>query len=488
MARPQFELSSPIRFVIPVGGLVDIPTGMYLRGTHDQRVLLGGLAPITGFVGPGNSFKTTLAESLLISAINRMISTCFETTANKYDTEANTNETRVNRIASNFEYLEGLDLINEGIWMPTSIENYSGNKWFAQLKQNLTDRLDPKNKHELFETAFLGRDGVTPHKVMAPWFSLVDSLTKFSVDVVDDMLEKTELGSSDANTLYMKLGLAKQRLLMEVPYLSSKGMNYFMFTGHIGKTITIPTGPTAQPDRKQLQHMNQGEVIKGVSNNFFYLTHNCWLMNSARPYLDKNTKGPLYPPNQGEEIAGDLDLNIVTAKILRGKNGGSGFALELLMSQSEGFLIPLTEFHHVKENGHYGMIGNDRTYALELYPDVKLGRTTIRQLLREDRKLRRAVEITSQLKQISDFHRHLRPQLVEPGDLRRILEEKGYDWNWLLDNTRSWHTLNDEQHPDYPLSTLDLCRVAKGEYHPYWLEADCKTVKQKYADLKIGKK
>ena len=132
------------------------------------------------------------------------------------------------------------------------------------------------------------------------------------------------------------------------------------------------------------------------------------------------------------------------------------------------------------------MEGSDRNYNLALYPEVSLSRTTVRQKLREDKKLQRALEITSQLCQLEEFHRHLKDELLSPAELRKAIEEKGYDWNWLFENTRSWHTLNDEQHPGFPLSTYDLCRVARGQYHPYWLENDNKTVKPEYLKKKVA--
>lgn len=210
------------------------------------------------------------------------------------------------------------------------------------------------------------------------------------------------------------------------------------------------------------------------------------MIHSARPFINQGTKAPEYPYQPGDEVAGDLDLNIVTMKQLRGKNGSSGFSIELLVSQSEGVLGSLSEFHYVKKSNRYGLEGNDRNYSLALYPEVSLSRTTVRQKLREDKKLQRAMEITSQLCQLEEFHRHLKDELLSPAELRKAIEEKGFDWNWLLENTRSWHTLNDEQHPGFPLSTYDLCRVAKGEYHPYWLSDDKRTVKPEYLKKKVA--
>ena len=94
--------------------------------------------------------------------------------------------------------------------------------------------------------------------------------------------------------------------------------------------------------------------------------------------------------------------------------------------------------------------------------------------------MRRALYITSQLAQMQLFMPKHRETLLHPDELYKALSEKGVDWDWLLENTRGWPTLEDEKTPDYPLSTLDICRWARGEYHPYWLQDDCKTVKPEY--------
>jgi hypothetical protein len=50
-------------------------------------------------------------------------------------------------------------------------------------------------------------------------------------------------------------------------------------------------------------------------------------------------------------------------------------------------------------------------------------------------------------------------------------------------NTRGWWTLdNDKQEVPF-LSTLDLLRMRKGLYHPYWLAEDKRTILT-YAEIK----
>lgn len=485
--RPTMNLPPPVMYAMTVGSLLDIPTGEYLKGTHDQNVFLGGIGNITGIVGPGNSFKTTIMRYMVFSALSRMYRVAKdELYYAPYDTEINTHEHRLLNLCWSFEVFKDKNLIEEGLLNPTNKTVYLGNEYWAAVKKYLKEKREDK-KARKFKTAFLSRDKVTPMEILCPTFNDFDSLSQFITADVDDTMDKVELGDSAGNTIFMRQGLAKTRMLMEMPSVAGANMNFFLFTGHIGQKINMPTGPGTPPPRKQLQHMRQDEVIKGVTNNFFYLLHNCWLIDLASPAINQATKAPEYPYEPGDEVEGDLDLNKVRMKQLRGKLGTSGFSIELYVSQREGVLPYLSEFNYIKTNDRYGLEGNDRNYNLALMPEVSLSRTTLRKKFRESHALQRAVEITSQLLQLKIFHPLLKPTLMDPEELYKSIKEKGYDWDFLLNETRSWHTLDDEEHPGYPLSTLDLCRVARGEYHPYWLEKDCKTIKPEYAKKKIGK-
>lgn len=483
MERPSLRQPAPVMYAIPTGALMDIPTGEYLAGTHDQQVLLAGLSFITGIVGPGNSFKTTIMRYMILSALARTYKTVTGLYYSSYDTEINTHENRNRNLSWSFDVFKGKDIQDEGVWQLTNKAVYQGNEYWMEVKKYLKDKATEK-KPKLYETAFLDRDHVSPMKVLTPTFNDIDSLSQFITADVEKTMETTELSDSAGNTIFMRQGLAKSKMLLEMPQVAAQGFNFFSFTAHTGDKINIPSGPGAPPPRKQLQYMPGDTVIKGVSNNFFYLLHNCWLVTGARPFLNKDTKAPEYPIDSSDQVAGDLDLNIVTLKQLRGKNGGSGFSIELIVSQKEGVQASLSEFHYLRRIGQYGMVGNSTNYTMALYPDVSLSRTKVRSKISQDPKLRRALEITSQLAQLEEFHRHMKPELISPEELHKALIEKGYDWDWLLTHTRSWHTLDDEKHPGYPLSTYDFCRVAKGQYHPYWLEADCKTVKPHYQKLK----
>lgn len=485
MARPAVRLPLPVKILIPVGAGLDISTGYFIRGTHDQYVLNGGVGAVTGAVGPGNSNKTTITRFMEFSALSKVIHTCLDDTWGiTYDTETNAHENRQSHLAAGIRGLDAFDIIGNKIWQLTDRTEYSGDEAYMLLKKALIDKRKDK-RAKLYPTAFLNREGGVL-ETLPPTFSDIDSLTKFTSENVDKTLEGTMLSDSKNNTAFMQAGLAKTKMLGEIPSLCSGAMHYFFFTAHIGKSgPEMGAGPGTPPPRKQLQGMPQGEVIKGVTNDFFYLMQNCWLFHSCRPYLNKTTKAPEFPYEPGDEVSGDNDLQIVTLRQLRGKAGGTHYSIEIVVSQRDGVLASLSDFNLIRDENYFGLIGGDKNYHCALYPDVKLSRTTIRKKLREDPKLERAIEIVSQMKQIEQYHPNLKGLMLSPEELYSKITEAGYDWNFILNETRSWHTFDDERAPGWPLSTVDLNRMAQGLYHPYWLEADKKTLKPEYVKKKL---
>lgn len=485
MSRPTCILSPNVMFCVPVGAGLDLSTGEYLVGTHDQRVLLGGVSLITGVVGGGNTFKTTLIRFMEYSLIDRLYPTAKDDLYfNPFDTEINTHSQRLINLYRYYNNLRNKDLVSEGLLAPTNKNMYSGNTHWDKVKTETRDRMKDRRK-TLYDTAFLERDGVTPFKTVCPWVYDYDSLTHFITADVEKTMEETELGDSEANAMFLRQNLVKARMLMEMPSVAGSGGAFFFFTAHIGEQNQIGGRPNQAPPRKQLTGLRQNEKIKGVSNNFFYLLHNCWLVEKVEPAWTKD-KTPEYPYEPGDETVGDQDLQLLKLKQLRGKNGGSNFFVEVYVSQREGLLPYLSDFAFIKNNGRFGLVGDQQNYALALVPDVKISRTKVRQKLRESHALQRAVEILAQMGQLAIYHPTLKKYFINPEALYTNLIERGYSWDFLLNETRSYHTLNDEEAPGFPLSTLDLLRIAHGDYHPYWLEKDCKTLVPMYAKKKIG--
>lgn len=477
--KQEFEEADDIKLLLNIGAGFDIPTGQYITGIHGESILLGGLGWLTAVVGRGNTFKTTIEVFQMLSVCDKLMSTC-GTSMSSYDTEMNVHRFRLKTMTKWFKHLWDKDILNDGTWVITDKIKYYGDKWFEKLKSFLESKL--KNKKELTATApFWNRDRTGPVKVTIPTFSMVDSISEFETSDVAKIQDENLLGESGGNLIHARQGLAKTRFMMEIPTLAGANNHFFLLTAHLGEVFNMAAGPYAPPPIKKLQHMPQNEKIVGVTNKFFFLMNNCWHAVSARPLINASTKAPEYPRDSDENNdTGNTDLNIVTLKQLRGKSGPSGITLEVIVSQTEGVLASLTEFNYIKDMDRFGLGGNLQNYYLEIYPEVKLSRTTVRRKLEEDEKLKRAMNITSELCQMHQYYRGMKHELCTATELYEGIKQLGFDWDFILEKTRGWYTLNNDDHPSlYFLSTLDLCRIVKGTYFPYWMNDD-KSIKKEF--------
>lgn len=473
-----------VKLLLNIGATMDIPTGFYVRGHRGNRVLLGGLGQLTGMTGIGNSFKSTIMHFMMLSAADRLCSTT-ETSMSTYDTEINIHEHHLHELTQQFVSFKGKNIINDGTWVITDKTVYYGDEWFEKIKEYLDNK--KKNAPKItYVTPFMDRNG-EPLSVVLPTFSEVDSFSTFETSDVAKIQDENELGASGGQMIHMRQGLSKLRFLMEMPNLGGATNHYTLLSAHLGKETAIASGPFAPPPTKKLQHMKQGDKIKGVTDQFFFLTNNFWQTQSVAPLTvgDYSSKTVMYPRDKEDNSKGEVDLNVVSIKLLRGKSGPSGTSLDLVISQKEGLLPTLTEYHHLKTQEDEWFNGNKQNFRLDIYPDVNLSRTTIRGKIENDPKLCRAINITSELCQIKTCLKEYKHLMLTPKELYDKLKEKGYDWDFILGNTRSWYTLDDDKHPTlYPLSTLDLLCMATDipheHYHPYWLEDDNKTVKKEF--------
>lgn len=460
----KFNQGPIIKPMFNIGALLDIPTGSWVTGLHGESILNGGLGFITGMVGIGNNFKSTLLHYMMLSAFSRVCE-AYLTVMTTYDTEINVHEGRLLELSKRFGSFKNINIIEDMLWIITDKTVYSGDEFFEILKEDLDKKKKNANDYKV-DTPFLDRDGKSLFKMLLPTFGVVDSLTEFQSKSELKMLDENSLGDAGANTFHMRSGLIKHRFLMEMPQLSGSAYHYTGITGQLGKDIPIPSGPggMAVPVKK-LHYLKNGDKMKGVTDKFTFATNNCWHSYNAVPLINQSTKEPEYPNELGS-FSGDTDLNLVSLKMLRSKSGPTGYGIDLIVSQREGVLPELSEFHFIKSMDRYGISGSLQHYALDLYPGCKVQRTTIRNKLDTDPLLRRAVNITAELCEMKYFMPHI--EILEPKVLYEILEKKGYDWKALL-ATRGYWTLNNETHPIPFLSTMDLVNMANDKYKPYWM-------------------
>lgn len=485
LLRPAFAMAPLHKAMINIGAGLDIPTGTFLEGAYGEYVLNGGVANVTGIAGQGNSFKSTLMDFMIAMCMFRIHPL---STASEYDTEMNKHEWRL-RVLQRFIMLylgmadEAPDLFDQGRMVITDKTMHTGDEWYEILREYLINKR--KNaKSIMANTPFLDRDGKSFMQMLIPTFTGVDSFSQFITQNAMKLQEENNIGESGTNMLNMQQGRAKAQFLMEIPGLAQAAYNYVFLSVHIGEEFNLDPH---NPKQKKLQYLKQGQKIKGAPEGFMFLTNNCWMASSATILKAEDGNGPLYPRDSDDKLKSDTDLNAITLALLRGKSGMSGLPQQIVISQSEGVLPAMTEFHHlrqVKEKGsdkRYGFNGNLQNYEMDLLPGVRLSRTAARGKIDENLQLRRALNISMELCQMQQLW-HGGDQSIQatPAELYTVLKDKGYDWNDLL-NTRGWWCLDndDPKHAQPFLSSMDLLRMAKGLYHPYWMDEN-KKVKEAY--------
>ena len=455
-----FKQTDPVKILFSVGATLDLSTGGFIPGLKGDMILCGGLAPINGITGPGNSFKSALMHFLILTVLNRYK----EAMGIEYDTEGTLTLQRLITIAEECAPELVSQLIEMSKFILTDMTRYDGGEFFNLAKEVLLPRVNGKDKK--IATPFLDPITKEPIHCYAPVIFGIDSYSLFQAKNVQ-AIQDNEIGDKSRNMEYMRDGQAKTAMLMELPTLAAKSGSNWIMSAHLGER---PQLDPMQPLRKQLAFLKANLKLKNVPEKFMFLTNNLWYMENAGPLLDEN-KGPKYPRNSNDKNKGDTDLMVIRIVNLRPKSGPAGIPLHLVVSQRDGILRDMTHFYYSKEiNKEYGWGGHNRGYYLHLLPDLTMNRNQVRENIDEHPKFRRALEITSELCQYFNLNPDVSPDLFcTPEQLYKDIIAMGYDWNILLE-TRGYWTFDHYTNPVPPLSTLDLINMRAGIYRPWWYD------------------
>lgn len=474
------------KVLINIGACFDIPTGALITGKKGETLINGGLSPTTAIIGAGNNYKSTILNYFGLAACDRIIEGCGHSAMTTYDTEVNTSLDRLETLSNRFQHIPENPITGpDSIWSVMDKSTITADKWTDSIFKYMEDKAkDSKMVIEL--ECFKDPYSDTPLKIPVPTFGVIDSLTEFEASSTMNLLTDN-LDSSDTNTYAMKQGAFKTKFISQLPRLCNSSNTYLLLTAHLGEKIDMATGPAKynQPTKK-LQYLKSADNIKGVSGKFTFLLTGAWAANTASKLNNPTTKLAEYPLDNTIDSV-ETELNTVRLTQLRSKFGPSGINVVTVVSQDEGVLPTLTEFHNIKENKPknspgFGMGGNDRTYFLEIYPDVNLSRTTIRVKIDSDPMLRRAINITSEIQQLGLYHK---PSLDADNlnctmkELYDDIKALGFDWDMIL-KTREYWTINQYTNPIPYLSSVDLLKMRKGLYFPYFLNPEDKTIKKEY--------
>lgn len=457
----NFKKAPEVRPMLNIGCLLDIPTGSYLKGKHGESILNGGLSYLTGIGGRGNTYKSTIGHFMVLRILDRYS----KTQGLIYDTENSLTYQRIDHLASSYPTFKETNVTDSGRMGILDKDTIVGDQWFADWKDVISKR---KKEKDDATTPFISRDGVNI-KTKKPFICELDSFSQMDIQVVDEMLDRGNIGSSKLNTEALKTASAKSQMLVQLPGLTGiTSGSYLIMTAHVGDEHQLD--PYAPPAKK-LAFLKGKVKFKRVPENFTFLTNNLWYSTQSNVMINQSTKAPEFPRNKKDDLKGDTDLMLVSLINVRAKSGPTGLPVEIIVSQSDGVHVGLTEFYYIKTHNRYGLGGNDRSYYLELVPDVNLQRTTIRGTIDNDIKIQRALEITSEMAQMQNMWHHLPEDfIVDPATLYEGLKSKGYDWDILLSQTRGYWVFEEEEKKNtkYFLSTMDLLNMYHGTYVPYW--------------------
>lgn len=462
----RFKPAPKIRPMLNVGCLFDIPTGAYRLGKHGEHILNGGLSPITGIGGRGNTYKSTIAHFKVLRTLDRHRGS----SAVVYDTEESLSIERLYQLAHWMPNIGGHDLEDAGRMILTAKQTMKGNEFFDEFRSEMRERKKEEEKVKK-TTPFVDRSGDLI-RAFPPFLSEVDSFSQMDIEALEKLYDNHEVGESGLNVEALKSAAAKSQMMMQLPGVTNTAGGYMILTAHVGDEHQLD--PYAPPAKK-LSFLKGKVKFKRVPENFTFLTNNCWYCLSATVLVNDRTKAPEFPRGPDDDLKGDTDLMKITLQNLRGKSGPTGMPITIIASQSEGVHVGLTEFYYLKTEGNrFGLGGHDKSYYLELVPDVKMQRTSVRGKIDSDPRIKRALEITSEMCQIKDIWHHEGSELVvDPKDLYEGLKTKGYDWDTLLNTRGYWMFEEDVADDELPfLSTMDLLKMYQGEYHPWWYPKD----------------
>lgn len=458
-----------------IGSMFDLPNSSLIQGKWGNTFINGGLWGTDAIIGPNNSFKSTISKHKLIMMLNNYPMG----NGMSLDTEiSGTGPARYQELSQGYPNVENYDWASNTRWMYMTNAEYKGDVWWSLYKEYAENKVSKENKKKnTFTTPFIDSKGEYVQYV-APTTVEIDSLSQLTARNVEDKYEELDASDSKRNMEDMASAKAKSKIVRDMPVISRSTSSQIILTAHVGEKKDLDQYNPSMP-KFQLQKGNR--TVKYVPEAFLFNMNNVYEIITAKPLLNQTTKGPEYPKTPGDEFKGDTDLMELTITILRGKGGSTGLTFPLLCSQVEGVLMGLSDFYFLKCN-KFGFEGNDRTYAIDLYPDCSLSRTTVRQKIDTDYRLRRALRLQADLllmqlvrKTNCNFPKE---RICTPKELYEDIKKLGYDWNELLDTYNEWKFREEEQ--DKPTLTIyDLLNMRAGVYTPYWHQEAWKKTKPK---------
>ena len=451
MLLDAFRKEVPYCPYINTGTLFDLATGKYRQSTTGGWVLDGGLSQCLGIMGRAQTFKSSLAGSLLA----RALSVHPQAEAIVYETEG--------AVASEERYDDFVPQdspVRERIVFHSATD-YNLTNFYDDFTEAVETKL--KNKKDyMVESPFLNPKTGKPYKIWIPTFILVDSFSRARTGKGEEQYGDTSIDDSALNSSWLVEGNFKSRIMSDMPTRAAKAGIYVIMTAHVGEKYIL--NPYA-PNQKQLQYMKSTDKMKNVGSNFEFLTTTL-LQTIRASVLQNKDKKCEYPTH----FSTDVEVNQVDTMMVRCKNNASGVQIPFIVSQYQGILDSVTNFNLLRTYKEYGLEiqGNKQAFAPVLTPEKFVRKSNLRELTEKDYELRRALELLAELCFVQNLwstwklpnYVHMAPEVLA----EKLKNSQKCTISRALNSTGVWSTSKLERER---LTLMDiLMMLDKEDTHP----------------------
>ena len=453
--------------------MMDMINGEFLVGPDQVTYMNGGLCRNNAVTGGNNTQKTGQTVLMMANALYRYhtLIVAFK------DIEATFN---VGRLADIVDELFGIpgyfyaEILDKRFFYfsRNDIENpCDGNfvhQWFKDRHADVKQAI--KEKQNIYiNTPYPGNDG-NAVKIISPIMTVVDSISEMHFAKTSAHFQEGEVDEGGAQkTRDLVIGNQRRIVYEDCDVLGGEFGAYQVWTAQVTDIVNM----TGQPLEKESVFIRQGKKLKGPKSllripQIGYEIIRGSALKSGQEWMYPNPFGS--DVVIGKDAKENPDLLFYTTNIYRNKSGSSGSSLFFIGSQSLGIQEGLSMYHAIKTSDMFGLEGSAISHACVLYPECKVGRTTVWKKSIEDKKFYRALGICYQMWFMQTFWLTLEHKYrMTPQEMYNKIKEQGYDWNDILENTVDYWFTNP-MITKHTVSTLELLKIALGERKPYWLD------------------
>lgn len=482
VVRPKFNWWS----------IFDVALGTWIKLDDGSWVLNGGYSHVMCWSGKGNTFKSTALSDAMHTIIHRYRPEW----ASKYDTEVSAELSRDEMCrravyrAHHIPYDDSNDviaMIDRGEFNFVASDMLPGEQWYGDY---VRDEVEPRHKQYmagkgLRETPMPDPVRKKNRETLPPWLLGLDSLSEWQSSDLEERRDDSDIGDKEQNALAATNARHKADMMGRWANALSRGHFYLGFTVHVAEGIAMGK---YEPSKK-LDDVPANLKFANVPHRALTFLTNSFLLATSSNTLDhtydakRGVKTMMFPTakNKGMTANGN-DLKIIRYQQIRAKGGPTGVKFDMIFSQELGFLVGLSEWWYIKEvmesdKTGFGVTRTGNFYELHLVPGVKFQRTTVRDVIDDDVRIKRALEITAQML----YEQNNRQTM--PAEFRMSIQqlydgvvEHGFDWEEILTKTVYWwmYKGDEKHHGKHTLSLYTLCEMALGRHKPKFLKCSKK--------------